>query len=491
MAARCLPEGPERRRAVILAELARRRQYRARGRFFPDDGPLSRAHYGKHTRFFALGATHPERVFMAGNRVGKTISGAYETACHLENQYPDWWEGTEFDGPVNWWACGVTNETTRDIVQKELLGPPGELGTGMIAKERIGRITMRGGIRDAVDTVMVRCGPLDGPEKWSLLQFKSYQMGRKAFEGTKKDGIWNDEEPPLDVYSEQVLRTASTTPGVPPGIMLNTFTPLEGMSETVLSFLPGGKAIKSDDRIVVSCGWDDVPHIPPNEQARLLASTPPYQHEARKNGTPVLGSGAIYPVAEADYTVSPFEIPKHWPRAYGLDVGWKATAALWGAYDRDNDVLYIYHEYKRGQAEPEVHARALKAPGERLKGACDPAARGRSQVDGRKLFNEYKKLDLNIIPAKNTVEAGIFEVYERLTTGRIRVFSTCRGFFDEIRLYRRDDKGRIVKEHDHLMDAFRYLVATLMQLIQIHKPQPAVGPRPRPVPAADAWMGKV
>jgi len=29
---------------------------------------------------------------------------------------------------------------------------------------------------------------------------------------------------------------------------------------------------------------------------------------------------------------------------------------------------------------------------------------------------------------------------------------------NEIRLYRRDEKGKIVKENDHLMDGFRYAI---------------------------------
>ncbi len=40
-------------------------------------------------------------------------------------------------------------------------------------------------------------------------------------------------EPPLDVYGECVIRTATTN-----GIVMLTFTPLEGMSEVVMSFLP-------------------------------------------------------------------------------------------------------------------------------------------------------------------------------------------------------------------------------------------------------------
>ena len=54
-----------------------------------------------------------------------------------------------------------------------------------------------------------------------------------AFEGTAQRGIWLDEEPRLDVYGECIIRTATTD-----GIVMLMFTPLEGMGEVVIGFLP-------------------------------------------------------------------------------------------------------------------------------------------------------------------------------------------------------------------------------------------------------------
>mgnify|MGYP000323125036 CR=1 FL=1 len=66
----------------------------------------------------------------------------------------------------------------------------------------------------------------------SVLGFKSYQQGRDSFEGTELDGIWDDEEPPEDIYGEQLIRTATTD-----GLMMITFTPLGGRSQVVMSFM--------------------------------------------------------------------------------------------------------------------------------------------------------------------------------------------------------------------------------------------------------------
>jgi hypothetical protein len=214
-------------------------------------------------------------------------------------------------------------------------------------------------------------------------------------------------------------------------------------------------------KAVIMAGWDDVPHLSAGERERLLAATPPYLRDARSKGIPALGSGAIYPLSLDDIQCPPFVIPKHWPKAYGLDVGWKATAVVWGAWDRDTDVIYGWAEYKRGQAEPSVHATAIKARGEQLQGAIDPASRGRSQKDGEKLMDAYTEEEhLNLVKAKNAVEAGLFEVWQRLTTGRLKLFTSLAKTAAEIRLYRRDEHGKVVKENDHLMDALRYLVMT-------------------------------
>lgn len=214
-------------------------------------------------------------------------------------------------------------------------------------------------------------------------------------------------------------------------------------------------------------GWDDCPHLcPPHisqeDRDNLEARLQPHQREARKKGKPSLGAGAIYPVSEEDIFIDPIAIPDYWPRAYALDVGWRRTACLWGAMDPEPElpVFYLYHEYYRAEAEPVVHASAIKAIGSWITGAIDPASKGGSQKDGEKLLTEYKNLDLKLVMANNAVASGLHHNLTLLQTGRVKVFKTLGHFKTEYRLYRRDEKGRIVKENDHLMDDFRYLLNT-------------------------------
>lgn len=219
--------------ALLVLEAEERRQKWQN--LFPDDGPLRRDLYPKHMEFFAAGAKYRERLFLAANRSGKTVAGAYETTCHLTGRYPHWWIGRRFDTPIDAWVAGDTNETTRDIIQKQLLGDVTYDGTqkcfdgvGTIPYECHGKPKFKVNTGDLLDYIPIR----HESGGWSTLAFKSYDQGRRVFQGTAKHLIWLDEECPMDVYGECLIRTTTTA-----GILMLTFTPLLGMSEVVRSFL--------------------------------------------------------------------------------------------------------------------------------------------------------------------------------------------------------------------------------------------------------------
>lgn len=235
----------------------------------------------------------------------------------------------------------------------------------------------------------------------------------------------------------------------------------------------------SDSKALVTAGWDDVPHIESEKKAQLLAATPKHMRDARSKGIPSLGVGAIYPIPEEDIKCKPIGIPAHWKRAYALDVGWRVTAALWAAQDPVDNKIYVYSEYRREEQLPSVHADAIKARGEWIKGCIDPAARQRSQQDGRRLMAQYQQLGLNLSLANNEVEAGIYKVLNLLTNGQLKIFESCPYFFSEYRLYRRElkinefgmERAIIVKSHDHLVDCLRYIINTF-DAIATTKPVP-------------------
>lgn len=453
--------------------------------FAPDsEYPISAC--PKHAAFFEAGTRYPERLFMAANRVGKSVCGAYETACHLTGVYPDWWIGRRFDHPIEAWAVGPDARTVRDTAQKELIGRIGEEGTGMLPAHCLGKFWGLQGTNQAIDMIMIK----HRTGGWSKLGFKNYKQDISAFMGASIHVVWLDEECPIEIYNECNIRTATTQ-----GIMLCTFTPLQGLSPMVVNFckradfLVGAKPIvvvDTDDQLaedgydendaqytvgketmkaVVQAGWKDAPWLDEQTKARLLEDTPEYLKKSRSEGIPSMGAGAVFPVELAQVLCDPFTIPDNWPRMYALDVGWNRTAALWATLDPNSDTLYIYDEHYQGQLMPEYHAIAVKSRGDWIRGAIDPAARGRGQADGTKLMNMYKQLGLKLAPAKNERESGVQSIIQRLAVGKIRVFKTCVNFQKEYVLYRRKPNGEIIDENDHLMDCFRYIINNQNRMI--------------------------
>lgn len=212
-------------------------------------------------------------------------------------------------------------------------------------------------------------------------------------------------------------------------------------------------------RFTVNATWNDAPHLSEDQKKRLFESMPPHMRDARSKGIPSLGAGAIYPVGEDYILCDPFDIPDYYPQCYALDVGWNRTAALWAAHDPNTDIVYLYSEHYRGDAEPPVHAAAIRARGTWIPGVIDPAARGRGQKDGTRLLDDYRQLGLDTLePADNALEAGIYAVWTRLSTGRMKVFRTLSNWLAEFRFYQRDEKGRVKDgQADHLMDTTRYI----------------------------------
>ncbi len=223
-------------------------------------------------------------------------------------------------------------------------------------------------------------------------------------------------------------------------------------------------------RKLVFCDWN-VPHLTPEMRESQLKDMDPHLRDARSRGIPFLGSGAVFPVQTRDIEIKAFAIPDSWPRAFGMDVGWARTAALWGALDRQSDILYVYDEHYIGEENPNIHANAIIGYASKgnlrakwIPGVIDPAARGRAQKDGERLIEDYRALGLDLEPAASrTTDSAVHEVWLRLSSGRLKVFSHLQYFFKEYLLYRRDKNGKIIESKarpDHIMDCLKFLVVS-------------------------------
>ena len=412
---------------------------------------------------------------MAGNQLGKSVAGSFEAAMHLTGIYPKWWDGVRFSAPTTGWAASLTAQGTRDTVQRLLLGKPGEWGSGAIPKALLLETKRAGGgVPDCVDTITVK--HVTGGT--SRLTFKTYDQGRERWQGETLNFVWFDEEPPASIYVEGLTRTNATH-----GICWMTFTPLLGMSEVVRRFLID----KAPGTSVTAMTIYDAEHYTPEQRKSIIDKYPVHEREARSMGIPTLGSGRIFPVSDEVIRELPVSIPPFWPRIIGIDFGWDhPTAAVWLAYDKDTDTVHVYDAYRVREATPIIHAATIRA-----KGAWIPVAwphdGNNDTAAGTNLATQYRNLGLNMLKAKathmpdpkqkqkegeggNSVEAGLMDMFDRMQTGRLKVAKHLHDWFEEFRLYHRED-GKVVKVGDDLMSATRYALMMLRHAKVQPKPQ--------------------
>lgn len=406
-----------------------------------------------------------QRLLLAANKVGKTYGAAMEIAMHLTGIYPDWYEGTRFLYAPEIIVCGITNDSVRDIGQRELCGDPTDktkLGTGTIPIDKIIKATPKAGVPNAYDSITVK--HISG--KRSTAYFRAYEQGWKKFMGIQFDVAWPDEEPPSEIWS-QLIRAGLARKN---SIILCTMTPEEGMTELVTQFMDDLQV----GQHITTASWWDVKHI--DDIPQRLAALRPHERDMRSKGIPLQGSGLVFQVSDEDLIVEPFPIPRHWPQIIGVDFGISTehpfSAVRW-AWDRDNDTKYIIGEYTTTNDEAAVHADAVEKWGSWIPVAWPHDGLNREKGSGDELQKIYRDKGMNMLPWRatnppdgaagqregeggNSLEKSVLAMLDDMYSGKIKVFSTCQQWFKEKRMYHRDKNGKIVKQWEDCISASRY-----------------------------------
>ena len=441
--------------------------------------------YPYQKAFHDTGSTCNQRLLMAANRIGKSYCGSAEMSYHLTGLYPKWWKGRRFRQPIVGWAGGVSNETTRDIVQFELLGSPDDpeaFGSGTVPRKHIIKTERKPGVPNAKSVALIK--HVSGGN--SSLFFKAYEMGVEKWQGRSVDCIWLDEEPSREIYSQAVTRTLDRR-----GMVYMTFTPEAGMTETVASFMNNLKPGQSLDNAT----WDDAServmsmkgnrgHLNEGVMEQILSSYAPHEREMRRYGRPSIGSGLVFPVPEEKILIDPFTIEAHWPRIAAIDFGFDhPTAVVWAAWDREEDMYYIYDCYRQAKAPPSVHASAIQNRPNFVPLAWPHDGNRRDSMGNPGLAEQYRNLGCNMLPfhfenppalgekkGGNSIEVGIMDMLQKMENGQFKVFSTLKEWFEEFRMYHRKD-GKIIPLRDDLMSATRYAIMSMRFGISGEDPQ--------------------
>jgi len=449
------------RKLELLKELKQRERFNRVDTYDP---------YPYQVKFHRTGSEANQRLLMAANRIGKSFCGSMELSYHLTGLYPEWWEGRKYNLPIIAWAGGVSNETTRDIVQYELLGSPDDpeaFGSGTVPKNYIIKTERKPGVPNAKSVALIR--HVSGGN--SSLFFKAYEMGVEKWQGRSVDCIWLDEEPSRDIYSQAVTRTLDRK-----GMVYMTFTPEQGMTETVASFmnnLQSGQAL-------VNATWDDASetvvslrgqkgHLDEGVMQQILSSYSPHEREMRRYGRPSIGSGLIFPIQEEKILIDPIVLEDHWPRIAAIDFGWDhPTAVVWAAVDLEEETFYVYDCYRMSKASPTVHSQAIRTRSHFIPIAYPHDGNRRDSMGNPGLADQYRNLGCNMLlehftnpPALgenkggNSVEEGLMAMLQSMENNKFKVFSTLSDWFEEFRMYHRKG-GKVVPLRDDIMSATRY-----------------------------------
>lgn len=462
--------------ANILKQIEYDDKYRIIRRFSP---------YDYQKELFDAGKNYMSRFACFSNRCGKTFSGAREMAWHLTGKYPEWWDGYKFDRPIKAWAIGITGDSTRKVLQYELLGSidvrqNDELGSTAISRDDIKLDSLE---KDGAKILVARIkhydsnGMFDGE---SILEFRSTQQGVHTLMGTSQDFIWLDEEDEhssMEIYSQCMTRLATTN-----GRLLMTATPENGLTSLIQKFMD-----TPEKMWIGHVGWDRVPHLTEEMKETLIASYPVWEIPLRTQGIPSAGSGAIFQVLDEEIQVPPMTPHGSWPIVCGVDFGRSKdpSTIVYATKDVGTGQMIVFHEeYLDKDRSLEAMAKViLSSPWPQIPVIVPHDGNGVATDGGTETrANILRRLGCNVLPGcfsnpieiQNSImnpnkkslgkEGGLAWMAYKFNNGSLKVCQNLLQFFREKRSYfyiERGGKSRPKDGDDHVIDATRIAVLSL------------------------------
>jgi len=430
-----------------------------------------------------------ESCLCAANQIGKTRVGTTMDAYHLTGEYPEDYPGYKFDFAPKCWCLGYSMEKTRDLLQNELFGefsPGTGFEGGLIPKEKILSHESAQGTVNAMRTVRVK-----HKKGTAVVQFWSYTQGQHAIMGDLVDWVHVDEEPRDQTIRPQILTRTINGDRGKGGRVIYTFTPENGRTELVIQF----SDTPSSDQAYMQIGWDEAPHMIQEKKDRLLAQYPEYQRKMRSEGEPMLGHGRIYDIADDYILCDPIPIPDHWKVIGGMDFGWDHPQAFTKlALDNDNDIIYQTNSWKASKVSANDAWGATKSwlTGIPIAWPADGLNHEKGKDVAKQQKENWSDAGFKLLPEHATwqkggmsVETGLYEIANRQRSGTYKVFKGQPDLMIEHRQYHRDEKGKIVKVIDDILDAGRY--AYMMRRYAINQgdinKRKQQGRRPKPIKA--------
>jgi len=268
---------------------------------------------------------------------------------------------------------------------------------------------------------------------------------------------------------EKIFSEAQTRIITSDGILLVTFTPMQGMTNIVEHFMEN-----KTGTFLKGATWDDAPHLTPEKRKEAAARYRDYELDARTKGVPMMGEGAVFPFSDEEIRIDPFKIPDHWARIKGCDFGIDHPAAgAEIAWDRDQDTIYVIDCYKKSDEATPYHAAWLNKSNRWIPVAWPHDGMNREKSGGKTLAQHYRDHGVNMLSksarypksrgeetdhgGSQPVEPIVAEIFDMMAIGRFKVFANQSAWFEEKRSYHRKD-GKIVPKRDDILKATFYAV---------------------------------
>jgi phage terminase large subunit-like protein len=439
------------------------------------------------------------RLYIGGNRSGKTVGGAVEMAYWLMKKHP-YRRLPLPEGPVRARGVAVDFDYGVDVLMlpeiKRWL-PPSFL--------------INGSWEDSYDNGK-RTLTLANQ---SFIELRSYAQDLDKHAGASRHCIWFDEEPPKHIYNENMARLIDTD-----GYTWLTMTPVNGMTWVYEDlYLKGTEGHKDID--VIEIDTSENPHLSKEAIERVYGELDPEERKAREHGEFISVGGKVFKMFNMEaHVVEPWVPPKDWEWYLSLDHGYNnPTAVLWHAVSRDNQVVTFAEHYLAEMTVPE-HAKAIHEKNKALGHLPDywigdPAINQRQGVTGTSIKQEYADRGIYLADGNNDVMSGINRMAQYLKPNskgvpRWTITANCTNLITEMKKLRWDTyasrkmqfennrKEKIHKKDDHACDSARYFFSfmpdltpegsvepTMAELSNLHAP--IIGAVTPESPTAGRW----
>lgn len=428
---------------------------------------------------FDLTIDSDSHIYMLANGLlthnsGKTQGGAAEVVMKMCGLHPN----QKKSPPVAWRAIGSSFE---DGIKKIIM--PAVIK--WLPKTQL----KNGSWDDSYDLSSRTLTLVNG----STLEFLTYDQLVQKHAGTSRDGVWFDEEPPEDIFNENMLRLVDVA-----GEWILTMTPLIDFSWTFKRLYQAALTGENKNIEVFHSDTLDNIYVDPTELEILLTGMTDEEKDARKHGTYYSLSGGIYADSlTQENFIEPIIDSDLWPIYYHkwghfgmLDHGFtNLTAFHLGAFDEEGRIV-IYEEYTASKRLVKENCEnilaIIKKHGlqNKLEYTCiDPSTNQTDPITGSSVFNEYFENGLICTPANNDVKAGILRVSAKLKDNSLLITKNCQNLIKELPMYRwakfasskiaaRSNMQEVpVKKDDHSCDAVRYGIMSRPQLFtEIEQP---------------------